>query len=201
MPAATAAEAANHRSTDAAANDGAGCRLAVVVYEPANPPDAVLAAAAKKLQALGLRVGGLLQEAEGSGKRTELFARDIASGRRVRLFEDRGRKARGCRLDAAGLAEAASWLRDAIDAKPDVLFVNRFGRQETIGRGLVEEIGAAIVSDIPVVVPVAATLMPQWRRFAGGEGVRLKATAPERLCQDLVTWLGTAPTMDARDAA
>jgi nucleoside-triphosphatase THEP1 len=200
MPAATAAEAANCRA-DAAANAAAECRLAVVVYSSANPPDAVLAAAVEKLQARGLRVGGLLQQAEGSGKRAELFARDIASGRRVRLFEDRGRKARGCRLDAAGLAEAASWLRHAIDAKPDVLFVNRFGRQETVGRGLVDEIGAAIVSDIPVVVPLAATLMPQWRRFAGEDGVRLKATSPERFCQELLTWLGAAATMDARDAA
>jgi nucleoside-triphosphatase THEP1 len=199
MPAAIAANAAIH--TDVTPNDDAECRLAVVVYEPASPPDAVLAAAARKLQARGLRVGGLLQEAEGSGKRTELFARDIASGRRARLFEDRGRKARGCRLDPAGLADAASLLREAIDAKPDVLFVNRFGRQETLGRGLVDEIGAAIVSDIPVVVPVAATLMPQWRRFAGEDGVRLKATSTERLCQELLTWLGAAPTMDARDAA
>jgi hypothetical protein len=182
-------------------DDPSECRLGIVVYEPAHPRDAVLVGAAKKLRTKGLRVGGLLQEAEGDESHTELYARDITTGRRVRLFEDRGRKARGCRLDAAGLAEAASWLRTAIDARPDVLFINRFGRQEAVGRGLVDEIAAAIVSDIPVVVPVAAALLPQWRRFAGNESARLGAKSVEQLCQELLTRLSIPVAAGERDAA
>lgn len=145
------------------------CRIAVVGYGRERRPDAMLARVARRLQRRGLRVAGLLQagEAGGGPRCATLVLEDIGSGERVQLFERRGAGARGCRLDPGGLAHAAGWLRRAIEERPDVLFVNRFGRQEAEGRGLLGEIAEAVVADIPLVVAVGEALLPDWEGFIG----------------------------------
>lgn len=150
-------------------------RIGYVIYERNQRPDVLLREAAGRLKAAGARVGGLLQdgqESDGSCCAT-MFAEDIGTGRRVQIYEDRGSGTRGCRLDPAGLAEAAGWLREAIEARPDVLFINRFGRQETLGRGLLDEIGAAVVAEIPVVIAVNQALLPEWLAYVGEDAVPL----------------------------
>lgn len=156
--------------------------LGLVVHCRDGRPDAALAAAARRLQAAGLRVAGLLQAGTKGDPAccATLALEDIGSGRRVPIFERRAAAARGCRLDPSGLAEAAGWLRDAIEGRPDILFVNRFGRQESEGRGLIDEIAAAVLAGIPVVVAVGEALLPQWRDFAGEAGTALPAD-PDRI--------------------
>lgn len=167
-------------------------RICVVAYDGTQPPDAALAQAARRLGAIGVKVGGLLQSGEaGDGARCAvLFLEDLGTGRRIQLFEARGAGARGCRLDACGLAEAAVWLREAVESKPDVLFVNRFGRQESQGRGLLDEIGAAVTAGIPVVVAVSAACLPAWRAFAGGESTLVPADADR-----IVAWALEVPRL------
>lgn len=152
-------------------------RICVVAYAFDQPPDAALADAVKWLRGAGLRPRGLLQEGEAgrTSCRPSLFLNDIGTGRRIQIFERRGVSARGCRLDSSGLAEAAGWLRDAIETRPDVLFINRFGRRESEGKGLLDEIGAAVAADIPIVIAIGAALLPAWRAFAGEEGTALAA--------------------------
>ena len=150
-------------------------RIGYVIYERNQRPDALLRLAADRLTAAGVRVGGLLQdgqESDGSCCAT-MFAEDIGTGRRVQIYEDRGPGTRGCRLDPAGLAEAAGWLREAIDARPDVVFVNRYGRQEALGRGLLDEIAAAVVAEIPLVIAVSQALLPEWLTYVGEDAVPL----------------------------
>lgn len=163
--------------------------ICVVTYDRGNRPDRMLAEVAARLGRAGVRVGGLLQEEKvdtGSNCAT-LHLEDIATGRRVQIFENRGAGTRGCKLDPAGLAEAAGWLRAAVDARPDILFVNRFGRQEAEGRGLADEIGAAVASGIPVVIAVGEALLAAWDDFAGDgatvlavEGAALEAWCLEQ---------------------
>lgn len=150
-------------------------RIGIVVYDRASRPDAMFATVVPKLLARGVRVGGLLQEVKDDDRSccTSLFVDDIATGRRVQIFEHRGAATRGCRLDSSGLAEAAALLRQAIEARPDLLFVNRFGRQEADGLGLIDEIAAAVLAEIPIVVPVGAALVDAWTAYAGAEGERL----------------------------
>lgn len=167
-------------------------RICVVTYDGTEPPDAALAQAARRLGAIGVKVGGLLQSgAAGDAARCAvLFLEDLGTGRRIQLFEARGAGARGCRLDACGLAEAAVWLREAVEAKPDVLFINRFGRQESNGRGLLDEIGAAVTAGMPVVIAVSAACLPAWRAFAGGENALVPADADR-----IVAWALEAPRL------
>ena len=154
-----------------------GNRIGVVVYDRESRPDAVLRQGVKYLKSMGLRVGGLLQEgqSDNASRCGALFLEDIGSGRRIQAFEMRGRGTRGCRLNPSSLAEAGGWLRAAIEGKPDILFVNRFGRQEAAGRGLRDEIAAAIATGIPVVIAAGKELLPEWHAFAGPEFVQLAA--------------------------
>lgn len=158
--------------------------LCILVYRREERPDAAIADAVARLRADGIHIRGLLQEGtEGSAACcATLFLEDIGSGRRVEIFQNRGRETRGCRLDASGLAEAAAWLREAIECRPDMLVLNRFGRQEADGRGLVDEIAAAAVAGIPVIVPVNEKLLPEWDAFSGGSYERMPAD-PDRILQ------------------
>ena len=44
--------------------------------------------------------------------------------------------ARGCRLDERGLLDAEPAIMAAIADRVDLLVINRFGRAESLGRGL-----------------------------------------------------------------
>ena len=164
--------------------------LCVVAYDRDERPDSVLAEVARRLEAAGARVRGLLQEGEPGDASccASLFLHDIGTGRRVEVFERRGANARGCRLDPSGLAEAAGWLREAIASCPDILFINRFGRQEADGRGLLDEIASAVMADIPVVIAVSAMLLPAWRAYAGDDAavIALDAERLEVWCLDVL---------------
>jgi hypothetical protein len=164
--------------------------LCILVYRHEERPDAAITDAMVRLRTDGIDVRGLLQEGtEGSASCcATLFLEDIGSGRRVEIFQHRGRETRGCRLDASGLAEAAAWLREAIESRPDVLVLNRFGRQEADGRGLVEEIAAAAVAGIPVIVPVNENLLPEWDAFSGGSYERMPEDADKvvQWCRSIV---------------
>jgi hypothetical protein len=156
--------------------------ICVIPYERDHRPDAMLRQVVCRLEAGGLQVRGLLQDGQPGTASTcaTLFLEDIGTGRRIQAFEQRGAAARGCRLDPAGLAESAGWLREAIAAQPNVLFVNRFGHQEAEGRGLRDEIAAAVVAGLPFVIAVHHPLLPKWHAFAG-EGCSFATADPERI--------------------
>jgi hypothetical protein len=157
------------------------CGILVLVHERDEAPDPAIAQAVARLEAGGLKPRGLLQHGvPGCGKAcATLYLDDIGMQRQVCIFEDRGPQARGCRLDTAGLTVAAGWLREAVEARPDVLFVNRFGKHEGEGRGLREEIGMAVAAGIPTVIAVNRQYLPQWRAFAGETFATLPLDAGE----------------------
>lgn len=160
-------------------------RICAVVYDHDQQPDAALAGAVRRVTAAGLRPGGLLQDGEAGSSSccATLFLEDIGSGRRIQAFETRGAAAGGCRLDTGSLAEAAGWLREAIEAEPDVLFINRFGRQEGEGRGLRDEIGTAVMAELPIVVGVSRAHLSDWQAFIGEESAILPANS-----QQIAAW-------------
>lgn len=137
-----------------------------------------------------MRIAGLRQEGQPGDALScaTLFLQDLATGRRIQVFEKRGVEARGCRLDPSGLAMAAGWVREVIQNRPDVLFINRFGRQESEGRGLLAEISAAVEAEIPIVVAINKLFLPKWFAFAGEDSTVITAD-PEQLeawCLDMV---------------
>jgi hypothetical protein len=144
-------------------------RVGILVYSREFRPDVVLRQAVDRLKSTGVHVGGLLQDGspDDAGRCGALFLEDIQTGRRVQAFEIRGADTPGCRLDLSSLVKAGGWLRAAIETRPDVLFINRFGRQESGGRGLRDEIAAAIETGLPVVIAINKAFLPEWHAFVG----------------------------------
>jgi hypothetical protein len=163
-----------HNDTDQAAP----C-AAAVVFGRGDDVDAAMAAAVAALCRSGLSVGGLLQS---YGPPTGPFRRQLhllvlASGERIRLDQPLGAGAQSCVLDGDALARAAQALREAVRARPDLLVVSRFGKQEAQGGGMRAEIAEALLSGTPVLVAVSAALRAEWERFLGAPSFVLPARA------------------------
>ncbi len=153
--------------------------MAVIPYSSGFEIDRFMADAASRLKARGLRLGGVVQHNEGTCE-SGCFAmalEDLASGVRFPISENRGAGATGCRLDATGLAAAGGALGAALAGKTDLVIVNKFGRQEALGQGLRQEIAAALLAGLPVLIAVRRDMLPAFRDFAGEDWTELPALA------------------------
>ena len=72
-------------------------------------------------------------------------------------------------------ARCRTAINDAIAANVDLLVVNRFGRAESLGRGLIGSFTAAIEAGIPILTAVRPPYDEAWRAFHGGIGCELMA--------------------------
>jgi len=145
-------------------------RFAAIVYCPQDDVSAALALAVGQLKRSGLRVGGLMQRFGreiAPGKR-EMLVEVLHSGEVIRLHEPRGRGVMSCMLDSDGLARAAIAFRTAAMSRPDLLLAGRFGKQEAAGTGLRAELAEALISGVPVLVPVRTDHFGPWQNFVGG---------------------------------
>jgi len=129
--------------------------------------DTVLAALVAQLAAQGRRAAGAVQvPSEGEARIMDL--RLLPSGGLLRISQDLGPAAQGCRLDAGALEMAVAAAEAALAAGPtDLLVVNRFGRQEAEGRGFAALIGTALEAGVPVIVGLTPRFRPPFQRFAG----------------------------------
>jgi hypothetical protein len=99
--------------------------------------------------------------------RCDVVLEDLVTGDRTELFERRGSGATGCRLDIAALTDVTARLERALQNDPDLLVLNKFGKVEAEGGGLVDLIAAAIDRGTPVIIGVPARNLGAWRAFAG----------------------------------
>jgi nucleoside-triphosphatase THEP1 len=153
--------------------------LAAVQYEPGFDINSALRAVVARLRERGVRVGGVLQEGEvvPHGSCAPLHIVDIRTGISERITQDSGRESRGCRLDPRGLAEIAHCLTDAIEAGTDLIIVNKFGRAESEGGGLLSSIADAVIAGVPVLTTVREPYVESWRTFHGGLATELSTSA------------------------
>ncbi len=151
------------------------CDLAALVYGPDDAPDALLSAFTADVVGRGARVAGLIQGGHRAGA-PQLSAVLVHSGEGVDLFQDLGSYAEGCRLDLQALTRAGQEIAGAIDAGADLLVINRFGKQEREGRGLLYLIDRALSADIPVLVAVPDHCFATWVKFAEGMSVKIPPT-------------------------
>jgi hypothetical protein len=144
-------------------------RVAALCYEDTDSVEFTLTRAVDTLRASGVVLGGLLQRAgerQANGKR-RLWLEDIATGMSIRLDEYRGAGSAACVLNSSALADGAVQLRSAIEARPDLIMVSRFGAIEATGGGLLGEIAEAICSGALVVIPIRSALLPDLGSFLG----------------------------------
>lgn len=150
-------------------------RVAAILYRPQDDVDGLLADFALELARSGERIGGIVQQnvKDGSGCQVGMQAIDLMTGAEVSICQPLGSGAMACKLDAAGLAEAAVAVTRAIAADVDLIVINKFSKQEAAGEGLRDEIADAIAAGIPVLTAVPEKCLEAWDDFTGGIGTSL----------------------------
>ncbi len=142
--------------------------------------DEILYRLAGRLASRGIRCSGTVQINTGQPDAgpCAMDVKVLPDGPVLRISQDLGRDARGCRLDPQALENAVGLVSASLAKKPDVLIVNKFGKHEAGGRGFREVIFDALLLDIPVVVGLNALNLPAFETFSGGLAVRLAADEP-----------------------
>jgi len=152
-------------------------RLAAIVFDRDEAPDEALVAFADAAISRGARVAGLVQE-RADDDRCDLHdvrVRDLMSGEILPIMQDLGAGSTGCAVDPAAIAEAARLLDRALSTNPDLLVVNRFGRLESDGGGMLNEIGRAFAEGVAMIVCVPGRYREAWNAFAAGLDQQLPA--------------------------
>jgi hypothetical protein len=154
--------------------------IAAIVYADGVYPDRLLRQVIGPLRDRGVPLAGLLQVEQGmaaSEHPCDRVLEDLTSGVTGALAEDRGRHARGCRLDVGMLTELADSIQASLHADaPHLLVINKFGKVEAQGGGMRAAIADAVALGIPALVGVPVRNLDSWRAFTAGFATEL---APE----------------------
>jgi nucleoside-triphosphatase THEP1 len=127
----------------------------------------------------GLRLGGVIEAPAASnlpGRRCDMFLHDLACGRKVKISEDRGAHARGCRLDMDGLARICALVLSSL-SQCDLVLLNKFGKTEAEGGGFLCIVSDALGLSTPVIIGVPRRNLGAWRAYAGEYAVEIEAAA------------------------
>jgi nucleoside-triphosphatase THEP1 len=153
----------------------AQCDFASVVYGRDDDPDRLFFDFTDDLYRSGFRPVGVIQSGRNCrAEDTKLRVVVLPGGETIGLAADKAEcDAGGCRVDDQRLSELAKRLTAAIDDGPDLVVINRFGRAEAEGRGLIKPIAQALKADIPVLIAVPERRFSDWIRFSDGMNVRL----------------------------
>ena len=153
-------------------------QLAYVTAKERGATDACLAEVVARLSGSGLRlVGGVQSSLDRPGR--DLCDMDLTllpNGPVLRISQDLGALAEGCRLDADALETAVAEVQRRLPGAR-ALIVNKFGKQEQTGRGFVPLIAEALEAGIPVLVGVNTMNLTGFLEFAGDIALALPADA------------------------
>ena len=112
--------------------------------------DACLAEAVARIEVAGVRlVGTVHTNTPRAGREVcDMNIRVLPDGPVFRISQDLGTGARGCRLASSALEAAVPEVAARLDGA-ELLVVNKFGRQEAEGRGLVGVLAEAAARGCP----------------------------------------------------
>jgi nucleoside-triphosphatase THEP1 len=132
--------------------------------------DRLLAAVAERLRADGFPVAGVVQVNTlfDPARPCHMDLMVLSRGETIRISQNLGPLARGCRLDPSGLETAVGHVERALEAAPRLLIVNKFGKVEAEGRGFRPVIGAALAQGVPVLTSVSPGNLAAFEAFAEG---------------------------------
>jgi nucleoside-triphosphatase THEP1 len=163
--------------------------ITAVAYSDGNDVEALIRAVADHLIDQGLALAGLVQRSRPrtDRRRCDMILEELASGEHVAISEDRGSHARGCMLAMDALLRAAALATRALEAGPDLLIVNKFGKTEGQGGGFRPLIAEALVRNVPVLIAVPYRNLDGWRRYTEGFAINHPI---EGLARDAATVCG-----------
>lgn len=154
-----------------------GANLAAIQHSGDAETDMLLAEIARRLKRGGYRVGGVVQlnVPQSDGRRCDMVLEELTSRQTVCISQQQGPGSRGCRLDSAALEHAVGLVEASLQDGLDILILNRFGKQESEGRGFATTIAKAVDASIPVLIIINRDYAAAWHRFCGADGQVLKA--------------------------
>ncbi len=158
--------------------------LGYVISSGRGAGDRLIAAVADDLAARGLVLAGAVQlnVEHDPDRHCHMDLRVLSDGGTFRISEDRGRHARGCRLDPQGLALSIRRVEESLERQaPALLVVNKFGKEEAEGGGFREVIGRALLAGVPVLTSVSARNLPAFLEFAAGLATEVPPEADRAL--------------------
>ncbi|ABV93726.1 conserved hypothetical protein [Dinoroseobacter shibae DFL 12 = DSM 16493] len=163
-------------------------KIACTMSNARGGTDLLLWSLAARMQAAGVTLCGTVQTNTdcGDDKPCDMDVKILPDGPVVRISQSLGAGSRGCRLDPQAL-ESAIGLSEAFLPQADLLFVNKFGKQEASGRGFRPLIAEALARDIPVLVGLNSLNAEAFETFTGGMAERLEPTEAA-----VEAWLWTA---------
>lgn len=161
--------------------DEGGFPVAAIVAPKGADADGLLTGLAARLAGRGLAVVGHVQ---ASGGNDAMLLVDVGCGKATGISQELGAGAQACRLDSAALAGAVGPLLAAMDERPDLVIVNRFGKDEAEGRGFRAVFEKACELGIPVLTVVREAYLEDWRAMTGSADNELPAQADR-----LESWL------------
>jgi len=169
-------------------------KLAAIRIANDTPTDYLLERAVRTLQDEGRTVAGFIQRKgrQDDSGHAEMLLEEISSGRRFCISQPLGKDARGCRLDPQAVAGIAGPFLGAIESRPDLLVLNRFGKGESEGQGFRAVLEKAFMLDIPVLTSVKEAYVDAWEAFAGNCAVSLPATL-----EGVLSWSRTVACTEA----
>jgi Protein of unknown function (DUF2478) len=162
-------------------SDFKSAQLAAIHYQRGFDIDELLSRSCAQLRSIGVHIGGVLQQSSGDQGQcaSSVHVTDLRSGRTFNIWEDRGACAVGCRLDERGLVDAEPTVMAAVTDGVDLLIINRFGRAESLGRGLLCCFSAAIEAGVAVLTAVRPPYDQAWYAFHGGCAHNVAPKMPE----------------------
>lgn len=152
--------------------------LGYIATDGRGASDRLLERFARHLQNDGVKLAGAVQINDGDCEtgRRPMLVELLANGRVIKISQELGPHATGCRLDAEGLEIAAHAVADAMRGDEALLILNKFGKQERDGQGFRDVIVQALDHAIPVLLGVNPALQKDFLAFAGEFAVPLNAT-------------------------
>jgi hypothetical protein len=152
-------------------------RLACTMAAGRGDTDLILQGLAADLLHRGLRCCGAVQINSGRADAgpCDMDVRVLPEGPVLRISQDLGPFARGCRLDPAALEVAVGLVSTRLAEGADLLILNKFGKHEAEGRGFRDVIAQAVAMDVPVLVGLNALNRAAFEDFAAGLAVQLPA--------------------------
>ena len=145
--------------------------IGAIVFSKDSEVDSLMHQVALTLQNAGFNTAGFIQYCRTSNDRNcqkSTVVENLLTGQQLEILQQLGGGSRGCRLNPTVLAEATEMVLTQLDNRPDLLFLNRFGRGESEGTGFRIAIEKASELNIPVLLAVRDPYIDALEDFVGG---------------------------------
>jgi hypothetical protein len=140
--------------------------IAVIANRGGSDNQALLTAAAAVWSRAGLRVVGLTAGNAGPGKTCSAgFLHDIAAHEQFSIRLDAPAPGSTCSLDPSGMERACQAIRAHVPSA-DVVVLSKFGKFETMQRGLWPAFEMAVSAGKPLLTTVSVKHVAAWEAFA-----------------------------------